>query len=206
MQNERVLVIDRDVMNEMGIEINGVLTREDYNFDYFLQGIMDNVHHRYVDRKLAETDENLKQLIPYCVFRHKDFILSYVRKGGEERLESLLSVGVGGHLNSEDQSYYNGLNRELVEEIGKTFRSEKIIGILNDDSNQVGRVHLGVVHLIDLPTKRDFDGINLKSVALHRPMWLPLPALKSLGYTGNKIGDECFQLENWSKLVVDFIL
>ena len=99
------------------------------------------------------------QLIPYFLVEHEGRIWSYVRgkKSGEGRLMAKMSMGIGGHINNLDENlfgttYERAAERELREEIqypeGSTHR---MVALLNDDSNSVGRVHLGVVHLLSVP-------------------------------------------------------
>jgi len=88
-------------------------------------------------------------------------VLHYVRgkKSGEQRLVSKGSIGIGGHMNDEDEglfaldeaAYLEGVRREVCEElkIGTKFKN-RVVALLNDDSNEVGKVHLGVVHVFDL--------------------------------------------------------
>ena len=78
--------------------------------------------------------------------------------GGEARLHAKKSVGIGGHISTEDLgeacAYEVGMKRELAEEINiDTKYAQQMVGLINDDSNDVGKVHLGVVHLftVDQP-------------------------------------------------------
>ena len=120
----------------------------------------DNVQFRR--RGDMENDPSYKQLIPYMLFTWKnpeterESVFGYVRGEGmgEERLHHLMSVGVGGHINATDKEagagcdfYRKGLMRELHEEVvlGSDY-VEKCVGLINDDSTEVGKVHLGVVH------------------------------------------------------------
>jgi len=123
----------------------------------------------YRPRGEMERDPSFKQLIPYVLFRHTDAtgavrLFQYTRGGGmgEARLHAKRSVGVGGHISSEDAAprtpgaddhdvYREGLNRELAEEvIIDTPYREQCVGLLNDDETPVGQVHLGVVHICDV--------------------------------------------------------
>ena len=109
-----------------------------------------------------EEDPSFKQLIPYVVFRYQDDagvtrIFSYSRgKGnGEARLTSKWSVGIGGHISSVDDAennpYRDGMRRELEEEVKiDTAYTDNCVGLINDDETEVGKVHLGVVHLFDV--------------------------------------------------------
>ena len=77
--------------------------------------------------------------------------------GGEKRLSSRRSIGIGGHVSSDDGdlagAYRRGLERELAEEVElQGGHAERCIGLINDDRTPVGQVHLGIVHLLDLDT------------------------------------------------------
>jgi len=116
----------------------------------------------FLPRPAAEDDPTHKQLIPYCVFVSGGKVLKYQRggSGGEKRLTAKYSIGVGGHINPVDFSgkrfdldaYEAAVQRELKEEvvIVGDIISRKIVGLINDDSNPVGRVHLGVVEVFEL--------------------------------------------------------
>ena len=120
----------------------------------------------FLPRDKAELDETHKQLIPYCILKNNKgqvFIYQRNKKGGEKRLHAKLSLGVGGHISSEDtgthlQIYENALAREMYEELGilrHEFHSA-LVGYIYDPSNSVGRVHLGCCHIIS-PSIYDFD-------------------------------------------------
>jgi predicted NUDIX family phosphoesterase len=110
-----------------------------------------------------EHDPSFKQLIPYVIFQHRGsdgrrWLFHYTRGSGqgERRLHAKRSIGVGGHISIDDSRrdgppYEEGMRRELDEEveIGSTYRP-RCLGLINDDETDVGRVHLGVVHLFDL--------------------------------------------------------
>lgn len=154
---EEVLVVRRALLDELGM-FHGILSEQT---DRYMDRLLDPQHHFFMDRAAAEEDPSHKQLIPYCVFRCGDRILHYTRgkAGGESRLHAKISVGVGGHINPIDtgdgrtgqEAYFAAVSRELEEElvIGSK-RTSRIIALLNDDSNPVGQVHLGIVHLVDL--------------------------------------------------------
>jgi predicted NUDIX family phosphoesterase len=130
--------------------------------DRYLRGLLDPQHTSYQPRARMEVDPSFKQLIPYVIFRHRDgqgrqSLFAYTRgKGqGEARLHAKRSIGVGGHISADDaaatSAYDEGMRRELAEEvlIDTPFRS-RLAGLINDDETEVGRVHLGVVHLFDV--------------------------------------------------------
>lgn len=106
----------------------------------------------YYPRQAAESDRSLKQIIPYLVLRDGDdiFLMKRSRAGGDPRLHDLYTIGVGGHLNPGDGSIVGGLGREWQEELEADFLPEFVfLGLLNDDTVDVGVHHLGVVYLAD---------------------------------------------------------
>jgi len=112
------------------------------------------------DSVLAARTDGAGPVFQYCIFRYTDSagnvsVFQYVRgKGqGESRLHSKRSIGIGGHISTLDVSETQGagMQRELEEEvtIGSTYK-EACVGLINDDQNEVGKVHLGVVHVFDV--------------------------------------------------------
>jgi predicted NUDIX family phosphoesterase len=110
---------------------------------------------RYLDRPAAEDDPSFKQLIPYVVVRDGErvFLMQRTDAGGDARLHGKASIGVGGHLNPVDDGQdplMAGLRREWAEELETSWEPEfRLVGLLNDDSNPVGAVHLGVVFTVE---------------------------------------------------------
>src|SRR5207253_2777708 len=110
-------------------------------------------------RSEVEDDPGFKQIIPYVIFRAGDWVFCYTRgkSQGEVRLHRLRSLGVGGHVAEADaggratlDAYEMALRRELEEEVAiQSEGSIRRVGLINDDSNPVGQVHLGVVHLYE---------------------------------------------------------
>jgi len=150
---ERVLVLPTARFHALGV-FQGFSPRVG---DY-LPALLDSSHLRYLPRGQAETDPTFKQLIPYVVLRWRDQIFSYRRGrvGSEQRLHSLRSLGIGGHIRAEDgeasaDPYRTGMLREIEEEVFlETTFVERALGLINDDRTPVGQVHLGIVHLFDL--------------------------------------------------------
>jgi predicted NUDIX family phosphoesterase len=107
---------------------------------------------RFEPRDAMERDASFKQVIPYLVLRDgpRYFLMRRTRAGGDERLHDRWSIGVGGHLNPGDGGLDGGLRREWSEEVEADFvPSFRLLGLLNDDSTEVGRVHLGAVYEAD---------------------------------------------------------
>lgn len=190
---EQVLVVRRSLLEELGIS-HGISTAE---IDPAIAQLLDPAHHFFMDRATAEEDPTHKQLIPYCIFRCGDQILHYTRgkAGGESRLHAKISVGVGGHINPIDsgegrvgpEAYFAAVSREIEEElvIG-SHRTSRIIALLNDDSNPVGQVHLGIVHLVDLEN----TDVTSREDALTDLAFTPLAELR---------GSLFDRLETWSQ-------
>lgn len=118
----------------------------------------------FLDRKLAEEDPTHKQIIPYLLVRHQGRVLLYRRtpKQGENRLHNKFSLGFGGHINDIDGNKGTPTNlvwaamiRELNEELFvSSVRQVGVVGFINDDSNAVGRVHLGVAFVVEAASDR----------------------------------------------------
>src|SRR5262249_26963174 len=110
----------------------------------------------FVERRAAERDSSMKQIIPYCLVTTGDDLLVLHRLGtqGEKRLHDKLSIGVGGHINPVDTDASAdvldaGTQRELLEELRfETGYRREVIGIINDESTSVGSVHFGIVHRV----------------------------------------------------------
>ena len=168
-------------------------------------------HGYFIERRYAERDPNLKQIIPYTVVtRDGDvFCMRRTQRGGEARLHDKLTIGVGGHVNPVDMPAVdstdpheertterhdplpNGALRELHEELVLTRMGEsRSIGILNDDTNPVGAVHLGLVRMlnVDGPTEvRETDQLE--------GSFVPMPQLEQML-------DEGANFETWSALLL----
>lgn len=151
---------------------------------------------QFLSRPIMEYDVNYKQIIPYLVFKYQDkyFLMQRGSEASESRLRSKYSLGIGGHIIEEDMqggSIFEWAKREFTEEVNYAGQMQvKMLGILNDDSNEVGKVHLGLVMLLI----GDSDNIKIKS------------ELKS----GELLSiEECLafedQMENWSKLVFAYL-
>ena len=113
----------------------------------------DGNNHLFRYRRDIEKDFSFKQIIPYVlVFNQNGEILIYQRNGTEERLHDLWSLGIGGHVNSEDENTSNfistlitGMKRECKEELGVKIDNFSLLGIINEERTEVGHAHLGIV-------------------------------------------------------------
>ncbi len=160
VQTEQVLVVSTELFHQLG-HFQG-FTKD---IDRYLDELLNAANTSYRPRGEMEDDPSFKQLIPYVIIRHIDEqgvtnIFQYTRgKGqGEKRLHAKRSVGIGGHISSDDEAaqstlhpYEEGMRRELNEEVIIDSRfTQKCVGLINDDETPVGQVHLGVVHLLDV--------------------------------------------------------
>ena len=154
--NENVLVIRRSLFDELG-SFQGL----SFEPDKYLKAILSRGSNFFIPRPEAENDPAYKQIIPYALIAFEKTVLHYVRgkKAGEQRLVAKGSIGIGGHMNETDESlfaldehaYRAGVEREVNEEIKiATPFEDRIVALLNDDSTEVGRVHLGIVHIFKL--------------------------------------------------------
>ncbi len=107
---------------------------------------------RFAPRPVMEGDPSYKQIIPYLVLRDgvRWFLMQRTQGGADRRLHDHWSIGVGGHLNPGDADIAGGLAREWREELVAGFDPHyRFVGLLNDDTTDVGRVHLGVVFVAE---------------------------------------------------------
>jgi predicted NUDIX family phosphoesterase len=143
---ERVLVIPRRYVPDEGRWYG---LRHD-GLDPFLDVVAR--HGRYEPRAAMERDPSFKQIIPYLVLRDGEryFLMRRTRAGGDARLHDRWSIGVGGHIDPDDEGLSGGLRREWREELVADFEPEFTpFALLNDDTTDVGAVHLGIVVLAD---------------------------------------------------------
>src|SRR2546426_3568263 len=157
---ENVLVVRRSLFDQLA-------SFQGLNFEpqKYVDAFLSRGNNFFLPRSEAENNPNYKQIIPYALIVFRKTVLHYVRgkKAGEQRLIAKGSIGVGGHMNEGDESlfamdeqaYRAGVEREVNEEImiGAQF-DDRIVALLNDDTTDVGRVHLGIVHVFKLAEPR----------------------------------------------------
>jgi predicted NUDIX family phosphoesterase len=143
-------------------------------------------------RDAMEDDPAWKQVIPYLVLRDGDrwFLMRRTRAGGDARLHDRWSIGVGGHLNPGDGDVLGGLRREWAEELVADFvPAFEPVGLLNDDTTAVGRVHLGLVYVADAAGRPVAIRETDKLVGAFEPT--------------SRVADVRDAMETWSSLVFD---
>jgi predicted NUDIX family phosphoesterase len=195
MKEEMVLVVRRALLESLGI-FQGL----QFEVDRYLPAMLARENNFFAPRSSAETDPSLKQIIPYAILASGGRVLRYKRgkKSGEQRLVAKGSIGIGGHMNDRDEglfaldkeAYLSGVQREIDEElIIEHPLQNRIAALINDDSNEVGQVHLGVVHVLELPhptaEKRESMILNVEFL------------------TPEQLRAEWETLETWSRICVD---
>src|SRR5216110_1432786 len=192
---ENVLVVRRSLFDELGA-FHGL------NFEpqKYLDAFLSRGNNFFLPRAEAEINPAYKQIIPYALIAFQNKVAYYVRgkKAGEQRLVAKGSIGVGGHMNETDESlfamdeqaYRAGVEREVNEEIKIDTRFEyRIVALLNDDSTEVGRVHLGIVHVFKLAEPK---------VEKREAM------ITNLGFvSADQVRARRDSLETWSQICVD---
>ena len=146
---------------------------------------------RFESRAFVETRPSLKQVIPYLVLRDglRVFLMRRTRAGGDARLHDRWSIGVGGHLNPGDGDVQGGLRREWSEEVEAPFVPEfRFMGLLNDDTTDVGRVHIGLVFQADAAGRH----VAVRETEKLEGSFVDLMAVRQV-YDG---------LETWSQLIL----
>jgi predicted NUDIX family phosphoesterase len=196
---ERVLVIPTRRFHKLG-HFQGFSAA----VDRYLPALLEGDDLAYRPRGEMEQDPSFKQLIPYVLFRYTNsdglaYLFQYTRGGGqgEKRLHAKRSVGVGGHICSDDvreranhhQIYREGMQRELIEEvIIDSPYEERCVGLINDDETPVGQVHLGVVHLCEVLTPK----VRPREEDILEAGFRPI----------NEILSQLEGFESWSQIVV----
>lgn len=195
--SERVLVVPAAEFDRLG-RFQGFSGEA----ERYLGGLLVPELARFRPRSEVEDDPGFKQIIPYVVFRSNGAVFCYTRgkSQGEARLHRLRSLGVGGHVAEDDadgratlDAYEMALRRELDEEVEiRSAGSIRRVGLINDDSNPVGQVHLGVVHVYDLETPE----VGPREDGLAEAEFLQIARVRDLrdGF------------ETWSQICIDALL
>ncbi len=190
---ENVLVVRTEKLKKYIQGIDGMV-------DTDREALVDTIinEHEFIPRPDAEVDPSYKQIIPYVVLRQGDKIFTTRRlnKGGEARLHGKVSIGIGGHINPVDETekekvLMRGLERELDEEVYIEKRGElKPVGVINNDSNDVGSVHLGLCFTMEVQGK-----VVVKETEKLEGLWLTIPEL--MDYWDN--------MEEWTQIAINAI-
>jgi predicted NUDIX family phosphoesterase len=194
-KDENVLVFTRSLFERLGVF-------QGFNADvnHYLPTILEQKNNSFLSRAKAETDPSFKQIIPYVIITDGKSILHYVRgkKAGEQRLVAKGSIGIGGHINDEDhslfavgmQAFQDSVKREVCEELSIQVEfNARPVGLINDDSTEVGQVHVGIVHVLFCQP----DQVKKNEQVITQVEFVPIEELKA----------KREQMETWSQLCLD---
>lgn len=186
---EQVMVVEREALASFLVE-RGLVQEET---DQVLDIIVDR--HFFLDRPTAEVSPQYKQIIPYVLIRHEQsyFLLQRTQKQTEARLHHKLSLGIGGHINPDTPDLLDGLRKELEEEVNVEGDYDlSFTGILNDDTTDVGRVHLGAVYILDA-----FEGnVTVRETEKMTGRWV----------AREELAQHREAMETWSQIVYDAVI
>ena len=188
MTDERVYVVPRSAVPG-GADWYGLRTD---GLDMFVAALERDG--RYEPRDLMERDPTYKQIIPYVVLRDgpRYFLMQRTRAGGDARLHGRYSIGIGGHLNPGDRGLLGGLRREWNEELIAAFMPDfRLVALLNDDTSDVGAVHLGAVYVADAAARR----VSIRETDKLTGSFVEPAAVAAIAG----------QLETWSRIVFEFL-
>ena len=197
--DEQILVIGRQsLFDGESITFQGFASGE-----LIVTTMLEQLHNFYEVRRRGDMETNplFKQPIPYVVLRCGDEVFTYQRLigGGEEKLHGRISIGVGGHMNeivsasSFAFQIQQNMHRELDEEVefDKNGSTWYVLGFINDDSDDVGRVHVGVLVIYEI----EATDVKVREEGSMLGNWRSLDELSK--------PEVYLQLENWSKIAVD---
>lgn len=189
---EQVMVVETALLKPF-IKKDGLTTEH-------LEEIEDIVdkNHGYMLRSEAENDPSHKQPIPYIVIRNGDrvFMTRRLNKGTETRLHGLASLGIGGHINPCDDTpaekpFLAGLHRELEEEVFMEKTGPMtLMGVINNDSTDVGTVHVGFFYIMDTT-----GNVSVRETEKLTGEWVEI----------SKLNDIATEMEGWSQIIIPYI-
>jgi predicted NUDIX family phosphoesterase len=191
---EYVLVFPTQLLDQIG-KFQGV----SFELDKYLDIILNPKNHTFLKRKDAETNPAYKQLIPYALLQFKDTFFVY-RRGkllAEKRLFGNYSLGIGGHISVTDPGLFNtkyedGLKREISEEVFiESSYTQRVVALLNDDSNDVGKVHFGIVHVLTL----EKPSVKPREKSINETKFVDI----------NELQKDIEKFENWSQICIQHI-
>ncbi|MGD1044229.1 MAG: phosphoesterase [Bacteroidota bacterium] len=199
MQNEKYLEEYVLAFPTQLLEQIGTFQEISLELDKYLNIILNPKNHTFIKRKDAESNPAYKQLIPYALLHCGGDVFVY-RRGkllAEKRLLGNYSLGIGGHISVTDPglfstTYEDGLKREINEEVNiESQYTQRVVALLNDDSNDVGKVHFGIVHILSLEKP------------LVKPREKSINETKFVGI--DELQKDIEKFENWSQICIQHI-
>lgn len=190
--SESILVVRREYLAPYLTEDFGLITE---GVEEIVRVI--EAHHEFRPRPEMETDPAYKQIIPYVLVTRgaEAFVMQRLKKGGEQRLHGLLSLGVGGHINpvdgAEGSALTAGLRREVDEEVAlERAVSLTPLGVINNDRDEVGRVHLGFLFRLEAE-----GAVTVRETEKLSGSFMPIAALPALRD----------KMEGWSQIALEVL-
>lgn len=183
------MVVERELLERHLVERGLVREPTDEVFELIAE------RHFFIDRATAEASPQYKQIIPYVLIRHGErwFLLQRTQKQTEARLHDKLSLGIGGHINPDTPDLLEGLQKELDEEVAIAGDYDlSFVGVLNDDTTDVGRVHLGAVYVL---VAHDGD-VGVVETEKMTGRWA----------TREELATQRDAMESWSQIAFDAII
>lgn len=191
VRSEHILVVPKSAFSFLDSENKLFFVDESVVFETI------ELNKVFAPRSLMENDPEFLQIIPYMIYKFQDklFLMQRSAKASETRLQSKFSLGIGGHIRKEDLSDNSSIlqwgQREFLEEINfaGSFKSQ-FLGLLYDDTTEVGKVHLGAIFLLE----GDSELISVKT-ELQSGELTSFDEIRSLQSS----------LESWSQICFDFL-
>lgn len=190
--SESILVVRREYLAPYLTEDFGLITE---GVEEIVRVI--EAHHEFRPRPEMETDPAYKQIIPYVLVTRgaEAFVMQRLKKGGEQRLHGLLSLGVGGNINPVDEAggsaLMAGLRREVDEEVAvERAASLTPLGVINNDRDEVGRVHLGFLFRLEAE-----GAVTVRETEKLSGSFMPIAALPALRD----------KMEGWSQIALEVL-
>ena len=190
--SESILVVRREYLAPYLTEDFGLITE---GVEEIVRVI--EAHHEFRPRPEMETDPAYKQIIPYVLVTRgaEAFVMQRLKKGGEQRLHGLLSLGVGGHINPVDEAEGSALTAGLRREVDEEVALERVVsltplGVINNDRDEVGRVHLGFLFRLEAE-----GAVTVRETEKLSGSFMPIAALPALRD----------KMEGWSQIALEVL-
>jgi len=158
----------------------------------------------WMERTIAENNSSYKQPIAYMMIVNPNLrqVFVYQRSSKdaaypEKRLQGNYSWGLGGHVEKLDIENRNPVLasrlRELKEEVeicGSV--NPKLLGYINNDTNDVGKVHFGILYIIETDTTI----IQPKDPEVESGALIPLEEIDRISSSLD------FPIDEWSRIAL----
>ncbi len=201
MENDKMIMV---------VETDSLL-KDNYFFGFkpheemdFEKKILKNF--KYMKRKEAEVNPKFRQPVAYAVIFNPKLKKVFLYRRSlkteeykEKRLQGKWSIGIGGHIEKIDAKTDNpiktSLLREIEEEIDlKGKFTTKVLGYINRDNDSVGKVHFGILYLIETDSV-----VKPKSKEIENGSFVSVKDIEEM------IKSDDFEMEGWSQIAFEAI-